>query len=348
MITLKCQRFDMKYMNFRVKACNKAVSGDFSEPVTLETPAFCFQLDAGSAHQNLRVEESNVEWDATGGKVQDMKIREKDGRGRGASPCNSPASLTQKGPSILSVYIRVSSNTKKVKHSTLELTAPFTLHQLFRESPFSIQPVSRLRHQTSPKHEPADSNYAFCFQLDAGSAHQNLRVEESNVEWDATGGKVQDMKIREKDGRGRGASPCNSPARSVQSPKRMPSARVGRDRFTAESYTVLGDTLIDGGECYWEVRFDKDSKAFAVGVTYRSLGKFDQLGKTSASWCLHLNNWLQVTFAAKHGNKARILDAAIPNRIGLHCNYDEGMVWKFFSKYWTPGSQLCEKPSEKE
>ncbi|OCU00340.1 fibronectin type III and SPRY domain-containing protein 1 isoform X2 [Xenopus laevis] len=213
--TLNSQRFDMKYMNFRVKACNKAVSGDFSEPVTLETPAFCFRLDAGSSHQNLRVEESNVEWDATGGKVQDMKIREKDGRGRGASPCNSPA-------------------------------------------------------------------------------------------------------------------------RCVQSPKRMPSARVGRDRFTAESYTVLGDTLIDGGECYWEVRFDKDSKAFAVGVTYRSLGKFDQLGKTSVSWCLHLNNWLQVTFAAKHGNKARILDVSVPNRIGVHCNYDEG----FLSFYNATNKQL--------
>lgn len=31
-------KFDMKYMNFRVKACNKAVAGEFSESVTLETP----------------------------------------------------------------------------------------------------------------------------------------------------------------------------------------------------------------------------------------------------------------------------------------------------------------------
>lgn len=30
-------KFDMKYMNFRVRACNKAVAGEFSEPVTLET-----------------------------------------------------------------------------------------------------------------------------------------------------------------------------------------------------------------------------------------------------------------------------------------------------------------------
>ncbi|XP_059576013.1 fibronectin type III and SPRY domain-containing protein 1 isoform X5 [Alligator mississippiensis] len=172
--TLSGLKFDMKYMNFRVKACNKAVAGEFSEPVTLETRAFMFRLDAGTCHQNLRVEELSVEWDAMGGKVQDIKAREKDSKGRTASPVNSPA-------------------------------------------------------------------------------------------------------------------------RCVQSPKRMPSARGGRDRFTAESYTVLGDTLIDGADHYWEVKYDRDSKAFGVGVAYRSLGKFDQLGKTSASWCLHLNNWLQAS-----------------------------------------------------
>uniref|UniRef100_A0A8C5M6A6 Fibronectin type III and SPRY domain-containing protein 1 n=1 Tax=Leptobrachium leishanense TaxID=445787 RepID=A0A8C5M6A6_9ANUR len=203
--TLTCQRFDMKYMNFRVRACNKAVSGDFSEPVTLETTAFSFRLDAGSSHQNLKVEETNAEWDALGGKVQEVKLKEKEGKGRNASPCNSPA-------------------------------------------------------------------------------------------------------------------------RSVQSPKRISALRGGRDRFTAESYTVLGDCLIDDGEYYWEVRYDLDSKAFALGVTYRSLGKFDQLGKTSASWCLHLNNWLQVSFTAKHGNKARVLDVAVPNRIGVYCNYQEGIL----------------------
>lgn len=30
-------RFDTRYMTFRVRACNKAVAGDFSEPVTIET-----------------------------------------------------------------------------------------------------------------------------------------------------------------------------------------------------------------------------------------------------------------------------------------------------------------------
>lgn len=30
-------RFDTRYITFRVRACNKAVAGEFSEPVTLET-----------------------------------------------------------------------------------------------------------------------------------------------------------------------------------------------------------------------------------------------------------------------------------------------------------------------
>uniref|UniRef100_A0A2I3GYS6 Fibronectin type III and SPRY domain containing 1 n=1 Tax=Nomascus leucogenys TaxID=61853 RepID=A0A2I3GYS6_NOMLE len=89
--TLTGLKFDMKYMNFRVKACNKAVAGEFSEPMTVETPAFMFRLDASTSHQNLRVDDLSVEWDAMGGKVQDIKAREKDGKGRTASPINSPA-----------------------------------------------------------------------------------------------------------------------------------------------------------------------------------------------------------------------------------------------------------------
>uniref|UniRef100_A0A8C9FTW2 Fibronectin type III and SPRY domain containing 1 n=1 Tax=Pavo cristatus TaxID=9049 RepID=A0A8C9FTW2_PAVCR len=215
--TLSGLKFDMKYMNFRVRACNKAVAGEFSEAVTLETRAFMFRLDASTCHQNLRVEDFSVEWDATGGKVQDVKAREKDGKGRTASPANSPA-------------------------------------------------------------------------------------------------------------------------RAVQSPKRMSLGRAGRDRFTAESYTVLGDTLIDGDDHYWEVRYDRDSKAFGVGVAYRSLGKFDQLGKTSASWCLHLNNWLQVSFSAKHANKAKVLDVPVPDCIGVYCNFHEGGSCSW-DRAW--GGALC-------
>ncbi|KAI5610434.1 fibronectin type III and SPRY domain-containing protein 1, partial [Silurus asotus] len=208
--TLTGLRFDTRYMTFRVKACNKAVAGEFSELVTLETHAFVFKLDAGSAHQNLKVEDLSVEWDSSGGKTV-------------------------------------------------------------------IQDIRKEKNRTS--------------------------------------------------------SPMHSPARtSMMSPKRALSARVGRDRFTAESYTVLGDTMIDSGQHYWEVRFDKESKTFAAGVALRSLGRFDQLGKSSASWCIHLNNWLQQSLSAKHNNKARTLDCPIPERMGIYCNYDEGTVSFYNSK----------------
>uniref|UniRef100_A0A4W5R0B4 Fibronectin type III and SPRY domain-containing protein 1 n=1 Tax=Hucho hucho TaxID=62062 RepID=A0A4W5R0B4_9TELE len=202
--TLTGLRFDTRYMTFRVKACNKAVAGEFSELVTLETHAFLFKLDAGSAHQNLKVEDLSVEWDSCGGKV--------------------------------------------------------------------VQDIRKDKNRTNQ-------------------------------------------------------SPMHSPARTaMNSPKRVPSARVGRDRFTAESYTVLGDTFIDAGQQYWEVRFDKESKAFAVGLALRNLGRFDQLGKSNASWCIHLNNWLQQSLTAKHNNKARTLDCPIPDRIGVYCNYEEGAL----------------------
>uniref|UniRef100_A0A673A5L0 Fibronectin type III and SPRY domain-containing protein 1 n=1 Tax=Sphaeramia orbicularis TaxID=375764 RepID=A0A673A5L0_9TELE len=200
--TITGLRFDTRYMTFRVKACNKAVAGEFSEPVTLETHAFTFKLDSSSSHQNLKVEDLSVEWDSSGGKIQDIR---------------------------------------KDKNRT-----------------------------NSPMHSPARS--------------------------------------------------------ALMSPKRAPTTRPGRDRFTAESYTVLADTMIDAGQQYWEVRFDKESKAFAVGVALRSLGKFDQLGKTGASWCIHLNNWLQQSLTAKHNNKARTLDCAIPSSIGVYCNYEEGVL----------------------
>ncbi|KAM9831314.1 fibronectin type III and SPRY domain-containing protein 1 [Neosynchiropus ocellatus] len=206
--TLTGLRFDTRYMTFRVKACNKAVAGEFSEPVTLETHAFSFKLDSGSAHQNLKIEDLSVEWDSSGGKVQDMR---------------------------------------KEKNRT--------------------------------------------------------------------------------------NSPMQSPARSaLMSPKRAPITRPSRDRFTAESYTVLADTSIDAGQQYWEVRFDKESKTFAAGVALRSLGRFDQLGKTGASWCIHLNNWLQQSLTAKHNNKARTLDCPIPCSVGVYCNYEEGVLSFFNGK----------------
>ncbi|KAM9620059.1 fibronectin type III and SPRY domain-containing protein 1 isoform 3-T3 [Morphnus guianensis] len=112
-------------------------------------------------------------------------------------------------------------------------------------------------------------------------------------------------------------------ARCRTSRRARRTARAGRLRPPTR---LPGDTLIDGDDHYWEVRYDRDSKAFGVGVAYRSLGKFDQLGKTSASWCLHLNNWLQVSFSAKHANKAKVLDVPVPDCIGVYCNFHEGFL----------------------
>ncbi|XP_075266716.1 FSD1-like protein isoform X4 [Opisthocomus hoazin] len=197
--TLSGLKFDTKYMNLRVQACNKAVAGEYSDPVTLETKAFVFSLDSTSSHLNLKVEDTYVEWDPTGGKGQE-KRKGKENKSSGA---------------------------------------------------------------LSPKRTSISTR---------------------------------------------------------------PSARGGRDRFTGESYTVLGDTFIERGQHYWEVRAQKDCKSYSIGVTYRNLGKFDQLGKTNSSWCIHINNWLQTTFSAKHNNKAKTLDAPVPDRIGIYCDFDGGQL----------------------
>lgn len=195
-------KFDSKYMNFRVRACNKAVAGEYSDPVTLETKALIFGLDNTSSHLNLKVEDSYVEWDPMGGKSQESKVKGKENKGRSATP--------------------------------------------------------------SPKRTSVTS--------------------------------------------------------------RPPVSRGSRDRFTGESYTVLGDSTIESGQHYWEVKAQKDCKSYSVGITYKTIGKFDQLGKTNTSWCLHVNNWLQATFAAKHNNKAKALEVAVPDKIGVYCDFDGGQL----------------------
>ncbi|KAL6080222.1 hypothetical protein STEG23_010343, partial [Scotinomys teguina] len=196
--TLSGLKFDSKYMNFRVRACNKAVAGEYSDPVTLETKALNFNLDNSSSHLNLKVEDSCVEWDPTGGKGQESKVKGKENKGRSGTP--------------------------------------------------------------SPKRTSVGS--------------------------------------------------------------RPPAVRGSRDRFTGESYTVLGDTAIENGQHYWEVKAQKDCKSYSVGVAYKTLGKFDQLGKTNTSWCIHVNSWLQNTFAAKHNNKVKALDGPVPEKIGVFCDFD--------------------------
>uniref|UniRef100_A0A672UYZ7 Fibronectin type III and SPRY domain containing 1 like n=1 Tax=Strigops habroptila TaxID=2489341 RepID=A0A672UYZ7_STRHB len=195
--TISGLKFDKKYVNVRVKACNKAVAGEYSDPATLETKAFVFSLDSTSSHLNLKVEDTYVEWDPTGGKGQ-LKIKGKENKSSGA---------------------------------------------------------------LSPKRTSVG-----------------------------------------------------------------PSSRGSRDRFVGESYTVLGDTAIESGQHYWEVKAQKDCKSYSMGVSYRNLGKFDQLGKTSSSWCIHINNWLQTTLSAKHSNKTKTLDIPVPDRVGVYCDFDGGQL----------------------
>ncbi|XP_030641141.1 FSD1-like protein [Chanos chanos] len=210
--TLSGLKFDSKYMNIRIRACNKAAAGDYSDPVTLETRAFNFGLDSSSSHLNLKVDEGGVEWDPQGGKGQESKFKGKENK---------------------------------------------------------------------------------------GSAH------------------LTNLKNMTRSG---------TPSPKRLSVTRSPAGRGGRDRFTGESYTVLGDTAIDSGQHYWEVTALKDCKSYSLGVAYRNLGKFDQLGKTSSTWCVHINNWLQNSFAAKHNNKAKTLDVSVPERIGVYCDMDGGQL----------------------
>ncbi|XP_068278444.1 FSD1-like protein isoform X3 [Nyctibius grandis] len=221
--TLSGLKFDTKYMNVRVQACNKAVAGEYSDPVTLETKAFVFGLDSTSSHLNLKVEDTYVEWDPTGGKGQE-KIKGKENKSR------------------------------------LRFTPSFST--------------------SSPQ---------------AAQGNRERRL-------------------------------CGAPSPKRTSVSTRSSPRGSRDHFTGESYTVLGDTAVESGQNYWEVRAQKDCKSYSVGVTYRNLGKFDQLGKTNSSWCIHINNWLQTTFSAKHNNKTKTLDIPVPDRIGVYCDFDGGQL----------------------
>ncbi|XP_010788722.1 FSD1-like protein isoform X1 [Notothenia coriiceps] len=158
---------------------------------------------------------------------------------------------------------------------------------------------------------------AFAFVFDGSSAHAELRVQSDTVTWEPQGVKGHDARLRGKENKSsRSATP---------SPNKTAGSRGARDRFAGESYTVLGDQELVGGGLYWELRPLADWKSFSVGVAYRSsLGRFDQLGKSSGSWCLHASQWLQSSLAAKHNNRAKALDWPLPQRIGIYCDYDNG------------------------
>ncbi|XP_034751598.1 FSD1-like protein isoform X2 [Etheostoma cragini] len=158
---------------------------------------------------------------------------------------------------------------------------------------------------------------AYNFGLEAATAHAELQVRGDTVTWEPQGVKGHDPRLRAKENKiSRSATP---------SPNKTTGSRGGRDRFAGESYTVLGDQEMTGGCHYWELRPLADWKSFSVGVANQaSLGRFDQLGKSSGSWCLHASQWLQSSLAAKHNNRAKTLDWPLPRRIGIYCDYDNG------------------------
>uniref|UniRef100_A0A672J066 Fibronectin type III and SPRY domain containing 1-like n=1 Tax=Salarias fasciatus TaxID=181472 RepID=A0A672J066_SALFA len=156
---------------------------------------------------------------------------------------------------------------------------------------------------------------AFHFSLDASTAHSELKVLGDTVTWEPQGVKGPDPRLRGKDNKG---SRSNTP-----SPNKTSAGRPGR--FAGDSYTVLGDKEMSGGCHYWELRPLADWKSLSVGVAYRgSLSRFDQLGKSSCSWCLHASQWLQSSLSAKHNNRAKMLDSPLPHRIGIYCHHDNG------------------------
>ncbi|KAM9306948.1 FSD1-like protein [Pholidichthys leucotaenia] len=159
---------------------------------------------------------------------------------------------------------------------------------------------------------------AFNFGFDAATAHAELKVQGDSVTWEPQGVKGHDPRLRGKENR-------SSSRSATPSPNKTAGMRAGRDRFAGESYTVLGDQDMTGGCHYWELRPLADWKSLSVGVAYRaSLGRFDQLGKNTGSWCLHASQWLQTSLAAKHNNRAKTLDWPLPQRIGIYCDYDNG------------------------
>ncbi|XP_029693876.1 LOW QUALITY PROTEIN: FSD1-like protein [Takifugu rubripes] len=159
---------------------------------------------------------------------------------------------------------------------------------------------------------------AFSFGFEALTAHAELKVQGDTVTWEPQGIKGHDPRLRGKENKSSSRSGTPSPSKSSGN-------RAGRERFTGESYTVLGDQEMTGGCHYWELCPLLDWKSFSVGVAYRaSLGRFDQLGKNGGSWCLHASQWLQTSLSVKHNNRAKALDWPLPQRIGIYCDCSNG------------------------
>ena len=70
------------------------------------------------------------------------------------------------------------------------------------------------------------------------------------------------------------------------------------------THTQTGDTVLPVDEpIYFEVQAHADTKVFAVGITHDTISKFDQMGRTSSSWAVYVNRWMQVWFVIRYVRK---------------------------------------------
>uniref|UniRef100_A0A674P552 B30.2/SPRY domain-containing protein n=1 Tax=Takifugu rubripes TaxID=31033 RepID=A0A674P552_TAKRU len=192
-----------------------------------------------------------------------------------------------------------------------------TVSGLKFDSDFVVVRV-RARNKSAARGVSIFSSLAFSFGFEALTAHAELKVQGDTVTWEPQGIKGHDPRLRGKENKSSSRSGTPSPSKSSGN-------RAGRERFTGESYTVLGDQEMTGGCHYWELCPLLDWKSFSVGVAYRaSLGRFDQLGKNGGSWCLHASQWLQTSLSVKHNNRAKALDWPLPQRIGIYCDCSNG------------------------
>lgn len=155
-----------------------------------------------------------------GGKVQDIKAREKEGKGRTASPANSPARYPALPPTWRSSSL---GRTPRARPERSELG--------WREGPGSRSPQGGGA-------EAAKGSEGEWFPDEGGQACSAVTLEGPPYRKSPVPAGTDHTGLL---WRGR-PDPAGLSAthRGVPSPKRMPSGRGGRDRFTAESYTVLG------------------------------------------------------------------------------------------------------------
>nr|CAB3247290.1 FSD1-like protein [Phallusia mammillata] len=170
---------------------------------------------------------------------------------------------------------------------------------------------------------------AFNFELDKEACHGSLKISSPLlVEWDPASMKGAEARVKSG-----GINRPSSPIKTA-SPKKAKS----KDRFTGESYTVLGNSVIESDDnIYFETTPQEDTKTYSIGISSRALSRYDQLGRTPHSWCITANTWIQKTFVAKHNNKIKNLDQSeIPKKFGIFFSPKQSYL-----AFYDPSSHRC-------